>query len=980
MVKQNKRKGHQDRDKYYRLAKEQGLRSRAAFKLSQMNRKYHFLNNAKVCIDLCAAPGGWSQIVNRAMPSTDSMIVAVDIYPIRAIAPNVHTLIGDINTDKCQADIKRTLNGLKADVVLCDGAPNLSGGGAFNKDSYLQNEMVLSALKCATKHLKYHGSFVTKVYRSKDYTALLWAVKHFFGDVIAVKPSSSRMTSTEIFWVCKDYKAPTSIDDKLLNPKHVFEELSEDEDEAKKKKKRVTIHNMMNIVAPKKVSREGYDMSKLDFTLRNIGSVSEFVDSHDPIKLLVEYTGLSFKCDVCKDYKTDEEREEKKEDCMCWKYLHHPITTDEIKTCMSDLKVLGRFDFKGLLKWRGVMRDFKKEEEESDASSAEGEESSDDSNASDEDMSSDEDKIQDEIERLRLKKLRKKKRLKRKDRLKLSKQRQKIAYGMDQNAVEVPGAMTEEGIFSIKTIENAADLEKVHEIDLNEVAYEDIRVDDDVEEEDRDGRLANSRNVEEELESSDVDSETGYDYNRERDLDFHYDEYLQQKMKSQNKAKLEHTRMAKRNKRAEKKKLDKLAEEDEDMMNIEDSNLNPDKMMQYVQMLHSDDEENDADYKSSGDEQSDDDSIPEQPKEKKSNPLLHTIPESASAKTARWFSNPLFESIGTAATTATSTEKDTPQVMSSDDESDNEKDESLKVKDILASMPKTDKQIRREKRKKAMARTERRKAKKEARDREALGDEYNNMEMEIVTPNDDPEMAKKMELLKAGMGKTLTDEDAAGLEIVSNNLPQRLDKRSYNSSEEEYDSDDYAKTLSIGTMILRPSKTKAFVDASYNRYAWNDPEELPDWFLDDENKNYRPQLPIPPALMEKMRERMMSLAEKPMKKVLQARARKNRRVKQKLSAAKKKAESIANSEMTEAMKLKAISKAMRGQEAKKPEKTYVVARRASTKKGAGGAKGVKLVDRRMRSDKKGTERADKRKKGKGIGGGFVGSKKRRHHS
>jgi len=302
-------------------------------------------------------------------------------------------------------------------------------------------------------------------------------------------------------------------------------------------------------------------------------------------------------------------------------------------------------------------------------------------------------------------------------------------------------------------------------------------------------------------------------------------------------------------------------------------------------------------------------------------------------------------------------------------------------------MPKTDKQIRHEKRMKAMARTERRKAKKEARDREALGDDYNNMEMEIVNPNEnqnDPEMAKKMALLKAGMGKTLNDEDASGLEIVSNDnpsyLPKRVDKRTYNSSEEEYDSDDYAKTLSIGTMILRPSKTKAFVDASYNRYAWNDPEDLPDWFLDDENRNYRPQLPIPPALMEKMRERMMSLAEKPMKKVLQARARRNKRVKQKLSAAKKKAESIANSEMTEALKLKAISKAMRGQEAKKPEKRYVVAKRASTAKGAGGAKGVKLVDKRMRSDKRGNERAEKRKKGKGVGGGYVGSKKRRHHS
>jgi len=580
MVKNNnaKRKGHQDRDKYYRLAKEQGLRSRAAFKLSQMNRKYHFLDNTKVCIDLCAAPGGWTQIVNRTMPSHDSMIVAVDIYPIRAIAPNVHTLIGDITTDKCQADVKRTLNGLKADVVLCDGAPNLAGGGAFNTDSYQQNAMVLCALKCATKHLKYKGSFVTKVYRSKDYTALLWAVKHFFHEVIAVKPSSSRMTSTEIFWVCKDYKAPTSIDDKLLNPKYVFEELSEDEAELKKKKKKVTIHNMMNIVAPKKPGREGYDTTKLDFTMRNIGSISEFVDSHDPIKLLVEYTALSFRSDVSKDYKTDKEREEFKGDWN-FKYLNHPDTTDEIKTCMSDLKVLGRFDFKGLLKWRSTMRDFKKEEEkedQSDASNDGSDQSADDSKESDDDdQSSDEERIQGQIENLRLKKLRKKKRIKRKERLQLSKQRQRIAYGMDQNAIDVPGAETDEGVFSIKTIENAADLEKVHEIDLNKVAYDDIRVDDDVEEEDRDGRIANSRNVEEELESSDCDSETGYDYNKERDLDFHYDEYLQQKLKSQNKSKLEHTRMVKRNKRAEKKKLDTLAQEDEDMLDLENTNLIP---------------------------------------------------------------------------------------------------------------------------------------------------------------------------------------------------------------------------------------------------------------------------------------------------------------------------------------------------------------------------------------------------------------------
>ena len=89
---------------------------------------------------------------------------------------------------------------------------------------------------------------------------------------------------------------------------------------------------------------------------------------------------------------------------------------------------------------------------------------------------------------------------------------------------------------------------------------------------------------------------------------------------------------------------------------------------------------------------------------------------------------------------------------------------------------------------------------------------------------------------------------------MTNSLLPIMDSRRYNSDNEDYDSDDYAQTLALGTMMLRKSKEKAFVDASYNRFAWNDPEGLPHWFLDDENKNYRPQLPIPPALMAKMKE------------------------------------------------------------------------------------------------------------------------------
>ena len=204
-----------------------------------------------------------------------------------------------------------------------------------------------------------------------------------------------------------------------------------------------------------------------------------------------------------------------------------------------------------------------------------------------------------------------------------------------------------------------------------------------------------------------------------------------------------------------------------------------------------------------------------------------------------------------------------------------------------------------------------------------------------------------------------------------------MDTRKYDSENEDYDSDDYATTLALGTMMLRKSKEKALVDASYNRFAWNDPEGLPDWFLDDENKHYRPQLPIPPALMAKMKEKFLALTTRPIAKVAEARARKNKRAKDKLAAAKKKAEAVANSsEMSEAMKLKAISKAMRGQDSSRPGKTYVVSKKGGKTK---GGKGIKLVDKRMKNDKRSMDRAASKKKN-GKKGGLTGSKRRRNHS
>merc|ERR1712107_860381 len=201
-----------------------------------------------------------------------------------------------------------------------------------------------------------------------------------------------------------------------------------------------------------------------------------------------------------------------------------------------------------------------------------------------------------------------------------------------------------------------------------------------------------------------------------------------------------------------------------------------------------------------------------------------------------------------------------------------------------------------------------------------------------------------------------------------------MDDRKYDSDHENYDSDDYAETMALGTMMLRHSKAKALVDASYNRFAWNDPVDLPEWFVDDENRHYRPNLPIPPALIAKMKEKMIQLSTKPIAKVAEARARKNRKAKLKLAAAKRKAQAIANSsDMSETMKLKSISKALRSNDKHATSKRYVVAKKGQGKKGGGG-KGTVTVDKRMKNDKRGMERAAKKRKS-GKKGGLTGSKR-----
>jgi AdoMet-dependent rRNA methyltransferase SPB1 len=316
-------------DKWYKLAKEKGYRARAAFKLIQLNKKYGFLEKSRVLLDLCAAPGSWCQVAAEAMP-TGSLIIGVDLSPIKPI-PRTITFQSDITTDKCRATIRSHIKHLKADTVLHDGAPNV--GVAWVQDAFSQAELVLQSMKLATEFLKEGGTFVTKVFRSKDYNALLWVFKQLFNTVEATKPPSSRNVSAEIFVVCRGFKAPKRIDPKFLDPKHVFEEVQEP-----------TPNNEAKVFNPekKKRKREGYEEG--DYTQHKEIPVSDFIHTTDPIAILGTVNKLSF--------------EQSKNGDLALAALNRiPETTDEIRRCCEDLKVLGRKDFRNLLRWRLKVRD-----------------------------------------------------------------------------------------------------------------------------------------------------------------------------------------------------------------------------------------------------------------------------------------------------------------------------------------------------------------------------------------------------------------------------------------------------------------------------------------------------------------------------------------------------------------------------------------------------------------------------------------------
>jgi tRNA (cytidine32/guanosine34-2'-O)-methyltransferase len=266
------------RDAYYRLAKEQGWRARSAFKLLQLDEEFNLFEGITRVVDLCAAPGSWSQVLSRILikdervgravwedkrykellrlresgqlmpvesylpsdeppiqkPRENVKIVAIDLQPMSPLegitclkADITHPSTIPLLLQALDPDYDQSSSSIEAshpvDLVLSDGAPDVTG--LHDLDIYVQSQLLWAALNLALCVLKPGGRFVAKIFRGKDVDILYAQLKTVFESVIVAKPRSSRASSVEAFIVCTNFQPPSGFKASLDSPLGAMQKL-----------------------------------------------------------------------------------------------------------------------------------------------------------------------------------------------------------------------------------------------------------------------------------------------------------------------------------------------------------------------------------------------------------------------------------------------------------------------------------------------------------------------------------------------------------------------------------------------------------------------------------------------------------------------------------------------------------------------------------------------------------------------------------
>lgn len=212
---------------YYNKAKEEGYRSRASYKLKQLNDEYKFFEGAKRVLDLGAAPGGWLQVAGESIEG--GLVLGVDLKEIDDLyMENVETIVGDVRDPAVQEDILGRFQGEKADVVLSDMAQNVMG--VWEVDDLRQIHLARMALSIADRLLKPDGWMVVKVFQGKEHEAFIREMRAMFEKVFIVKPLASRKGSAEVYVVAKDLRRDRVLPEDL-NPEGKPQPIAEGEQE-----------------------------------------------------------------------------------------------------------------------------------------------------------------------------------------------------------------------------------------------------------------------------------------------------------------------------------------------------------------------------------------------------------------------------------------------------------------------------------------------------------------------------------------------------------------------------------------------------------------------------------------------------------------------------------------------------------------------------------------------------------------------------
>jgi 23S rRNA (uridine2552-2'-O)-methyltransferase len=189
-------------DEYVQKAQVDGYRSRAVYKLLDIQHKDHLIRPGDVVVDLGAAPGGWSQVA-RELVGDKGAVFALDILPMDAIA-GVTFIEGDFRDQQPCDKLREALNSRVVDLVISDMAPNLSGMASVDQPRSIY--LCELALDFAVQTLKPGGNFLTKVFQGEGFDAYMRLVRENFAGVMTRKPQSSRSKSSEVYLIGRDFR------------------------------------------------------------------------------------------------------------------------------------------------------------------------------------------------------------------------------------------------------------------------------------------------------------------------------------------------------------------------------------------------------------------------------------------------------------------------------------------------------------------------------------------------------------------------------------------------------------------------------------------------------------------------------------------------------------------------------------------------------------------------------------------------------